>query len=318
MPGRWMLVGIERSGRHDLLDLDHADLAAHRRRRVEVARGLAEDQVAGVVRLPGLDDRQVGDDAAFQDVGLPVELLVLLALGDHRADAGLGVEAGNARAAGAHALGQRALRVEFELEFARQVLAHELGVLADVGRDHLLDLPRVCSSMPRPKSSTPALFEATVRSLTPLSADRRRSGSRGCRTGRSRRRRSVMPSNSRPSSASAPSRRPSSCATCLPVLNLAPELRAYADRGNRGRMSDRRAPQRVQARFVGRRLGRSDFFAAVFFAAGFFRGLSWLSSLRRFLPPFAGLLARFRPAISCHRGIHGDVGRFACPWAGSR
>ncbi len=43
-------------------------------------------------------------------------------------------------AAGAHAFGERALWVEFEFELARQILAHEFRVLANAGRDHLLDL----------------------------------------------------------------------------------------------------------------------------------------------------------------------------------
>ena len=68
---------------------------------------------------------------------------MLLALGDQGADAGLGEEGRDAGAAGADALGQRALRVELELELAGQVLALELLVLADVGADHLLDLARV-------------------------------------------------------------------------------------------------------------------------------------------------------------------------------
>ena len=51
-------------------------------------------------------------------------------------------KAGNAGAAGADALGQRALRVEFELEFAGEILLGEKLVLADIGRDHLPDLPR--------------------------------------------------------------------------------------------------------------------------------------------------------------------------------
>ena len=58
-----------------------------------------------------------------------------------RADAGLGVEAGNARAARAHPLGERALRAELDLQLAGQILPLELLVLADVGRDHLLHLP---------------------------------------------------------------------------------------------------------------------------------------------------------------------------------
>ena len=90
-----------------------------------------------MVALPGLDDGEVAEDAALHHVGLAVELAHLLALGDQRADAGLGEEGRNARAAGADALGQRALRVELDLELAGQVLALEHLVLADVGADHL-------------------------------------------------------------------------------------------------------------------------------------------------------------------------------------
>src|SRR5690606_25965474 len=109
---------------------------------IEVARGLAEHEVAGFVGLPRLDDAEVGENAALEDVRFAGELLVLLAFGDLGADAGLGVEAGDAGAAGAHALGERALRAELVLELAGEVLALELLVLADVGPDHLPDLAR--------------------------------------------------------------------------------------------------------------------------------------------------------------------------------
>ena len=56
--------------------------------------------------------------------------------------AGAGEERRDAGAAGAQALGQRALRIELELELAGQVLALEFLVLADVGRNHLPDLAR--------------------------------------------------------------------------------------------------------------------------------------------------------------------------------
>ena len=67
----------------------------------------------------------------------------LLALGHHGAGAGARVEAVDAGAARADALGQRALRVELELELLGEVLALELLVLADVRRHHLADLPRL-------------------------------------------------------------------------------------------------------------------------------------------------------------------------------
>ena len=45
--------------------------------------------------------------------------------------------------AGADALGKRALRIEFDLKFAGEILLGEQLVLAHIGRDHLFDLPRL-------------------------------------------------------------------------------------------------------------------------------------------------------------------------------
>src|SRR3546814_19507556 len=72
----------------------------------------------------------------------PVDLACLLALCDYGAVAGGGEERGNPRAAGAQALGKRALGIELKLKLASQELALELLVLAHVGRNHLPDLAR--------------------------------------------------------------------------------------------------------------------------------------------------------------------------------
>src|SRR5204862_4007906 len=79
----------------------------------------------------------------LEDVPLAVDDARLLAFGDDRPVRRRREESFDARAGGAHALGKRPLRHEFHLEFAAQVLALELLVLAHVGRDHFLDLPRV-------------------------------------------------------------------------------------------------------------------------------------------------------------------------------
>ena len=80
---------------------------------------------------------------ALHHIALAVEFAHVLAFGDQRADAGLGEEGRHAGAAGADALGQRALRVELDLQFAGEKLLGEGLVLAHIGRDHLLDLARV-------------------------------------------------------------------------------------------------------------------------------------------------------------------------------
>ena len=137
------VIGIERTDGHDLFDFRDRDLARRRHHRIEVPRGLAIDEIAFRIALPRLDDGEVRLQSAFENICLAVEILVLLAFGDQRADARLGVEAGNARAAGADALGQRALRIEFQLQLLGEILPLKGFVLADIGRDHLLDLARL-------------------------------------------------------------------------------------------------------------------------------------------------------------------------------
>ncbi len=78
----------------------------------------------------------------FEHVFLAVENFRLLALGQFGAEAGARVKSRDARAARAQPLGQRALRDELEFEFARQHLALELLVLADVGGHDFFHLPR--------------------------------------------------------------------------------------------------------------------------------------------------------------------------------
>src|SRR3546814_13609075 len=70
-----------------------------------------------------------------------VDLTRLLALGDDGAVAGGGEESRDAGPAGTQALGQGALRVEFEFELSGQELPLAFLVLAHVGRNHLLALP---------------------------------------------------------------------------------------------------------------------------------------------------------------------------------
>ena len=71
---------------------------------------------------------------------LPSNELRLLALGERGAGGRARVEAGNAGAAGAQLLGERALRREVQVELAGEHLPLEFLVLADVRRDHLLHL----------------------------------------------------------------------------------------------------------------------------------------------------------------------------------
>ena len=134
-------VGIKGSRLDDLLRLDHSHLARCRHRRVEIARCLAEHEISARVCTPRLDDRQIRPEPGLADIELALELLHRLALGDHRADAGLGVEGRDASPARADALSQRTLRIELQFEVAIEILLFEQLVLADIRADHLPDLP---------------------------------------------------------------------------------------------------------------------------------------------------------------------------------
>ena len=67
-PGVWTSLGSSSPGLDQLLDLGDRDPPAHRGQRVEVARGVAVDEVAVPVALPGPHQAEVGDDRLLQHV----------------------------------------------------------------------------------------------------------------------------------------------------------------------------------------------------------------------------------------------------------
>ena len=100
----------------------------------------------------------------------PSNSLGLLALGDHGADAGRGVEAGDAGAAGADALGQRALRVELELELAGEVLPLERSCSRRRRSEIIFLICRVSQQQAEAEVVDAAVVRDDVRSLTPAVA----------------------------------------------------------------------------------------------------------------------------------------------------
>jgi len=88
-------------------------------------------------------DGEVGDEPALHHIAFTAKLALLLAFADRRAGAGTGEKCRNAGAACANPLRQRALRVEFDLELAGEILLGKRLVLPDIRRDHFLDLPGV-------------------------------------------------------------------------------------------------------------------------------------------------------------------------------
>src|SRR6185436_8584229 len=110
---------------------------------IEVARRPPIYKVAEPIALPRLHERKVGAQRLLEDIAPAIDHPRLFALGDDGAVGRRGEEAFDAGAGGAHALGERALRDELDLDLAAQELPLELLVLPDVGRDGFSNLPRV-------------------------------------------------------------------------------------------------------------------------------------------------------------------------------
>lgn len=150
--------GVEGADGDDVFGLDDGARRVAAHGAVEVRRREPELAVAQAVGLPGLDEGVVAADGLLHEVGLAGEDLdvaggavlrdAAVAVEAERelprlhdgADRGGRVEGGDAGAAGATALGERALRGELQLDVAGEVHLLQGFVFADVAGDHLLDL----------------------------------------------------------------------------------------------------------------------------------------------------------------------------------
>src|SRR6266702_6423500 len=66
--GRDDMIRIELPRLDQMLDLGDGDLPGGRHDRIEVARGLAVDEIAFGVAHEGMDDREIGEEAALHHV----------------------------------------------------------------------------------------------------------------------------------------------------------------------------------------------------------------------------------------------------------
>src|SRR5690606_40047600 len=109
--------------RDDLVDLGDRAPGGGRHDGVEVAGGLAVDEVAPAVGALRLHQREVGMQGVLQHLAATVDRAHLLALGERRAERGRAVEGADAGAGRADALGPRALRAALALPLAGWVPA---------------------------------------------------------------------------------------------------------------------------------------------------------------------------------------------------
>src|ERR1700689_5263521 len=113
------VVAVDLARLDQMLNLGHRELSCGRHHRIEMSGGLPVDKIALRIALPGMHQRDVGDEPGLHHVRLVVEVADFLALRDDRAHARAGEEGWNSGPSGADALGQGALRVEFKFKFAR-------------------------------------------------------------------------------------------------------------------------------------------------------------------------------------------------------
>src|SRR4051812_48343837 len=95
-PLRHDLIGIQRAGLDQMLDLRDRDASRGGHDGIEVARRAPIDQVAEPIALPRTHEREVGGQRLFEDKRTSVDYAGLLALGDERAVAGWREESADA------------------------------------------------------------------------------------------------------------------------------------------------------------------------------------------------------------------------------
>src|SRR6185437_1832806 len=100
----------------DLAHLHGGEICRHRHHRIEVPRRFAVGEIAPAIGAVGAAERDVALDRLLQHIELAIDLARLLALAEPGAGRGLDEEAADPRRAGAHALGERALRHDLELD----------------------------------------------------------------------------------------------------------------------------------------------------------------------------------------------------------
>ncbi len=114
--GNMDLMRIKLADLDHFFDLGNSNAPGLGAGGVEVVGGVAEDQVAGLVGLPGLDDGQVGDNALFKHIFLAVKGLNRFVLRQHRTKAGAGEKCRDTGAAGPQLFCQGALGGQFQFQ----------------------------------------------------------------------------------------------------------------------------------------------------------------------------------------------------------
>ena len=217
MPGVWIWSGSSSPDLDQFLDFGDGDLAARRDHRIEVARSLAIDEVAGRVALPGLDDGEVGGmPPPARTRGRRTHACPCPRRASCRGRAR--VEARDSGAAGAQLLGERALRRQLRAPVRRP--APGARIPCSRRRSDAIDflhLPGL-EQQAHAEVVDARIVADDRQALRRLCRPARRSGFPGCRTGRiiaaprcSRRNATIIPEMESPSRSRTGAWRSASC-----------------------------------------------------------------------------------------------------------
>src|SRR5690625_1839792 len=132
-----------------LFHLDNSDFPGHCDIGVEIACGLAKNQIAAFVSDISFDQRHIGHDRPLHHILTAIKFACFLALSYHGASTCGSKECRNTRTPCAQTLCKGPLRSKLYLYITGQILTLELLVLADIRRDHLAHLPGV-ERLPEP------------------------------------------------------------------------------------------------------------------------------------------------------------------------
>ncbi len=134
---------VRRNGANgdNLLGLGDDGLGSHRHHGVKVLRRELVREVAEVVGLPGVDEREVGAKRLFQQPGNAIDLDGEFVSLDDRPQAGFGQHASQAVTAGPDPLGKHPLWYQFDLEFPGEHLPLRFWVGPDVRGNQALHQP---------------------------------------------------------------------------------------------------------------------------------------------------------------------------------
>src|SRR5260370_6987874 len=113
--GRMNLIGVELAEFNEFFDLGNDVVRGGSHHRIEVASGLAIDEIAPTIAFPSFDKREIPAQGALENVLAAVEFARFFSFTNHPAlSPGCG-DPSNAGATGAQAFAQRALRIQFHL-----------------------------------------------------------------------------------------------------------------------------------------------------------------------------------------------------------